>query len=401
MPLEGGEFRCHKTPSFDRSAAPEHFAVRRAGAEQSNSSVFFEEYGMLKLYRRLQPGPHPEIEMSRFLVESAGFANTPPLLATVEIAVDGAGGREEHALGVLFGFVRNQGDGWTQALNYLTRYLDDALVSTGEGPSALGDPDVFFLMLARQLGIRTAEMHRALAEHGHDHPDFIPEPLSPEDIAEWRDDLAGATAQMLSRLERERSSLPAPTRDLADRVLALRHGLFERILRLIPDTVEAQKTRYHGDFHLGQVIVVQNDFFIIDFEGEPARPLATRRRKSSPLRDVAGMIRSFDYAAVAAVRHLAEARPAAEPRMTQLAEAWRQRAVDGFRAAYRKTMRGCAAYPASKKQAREMTAFFILEKAVYEVSYELANRPAWVDIPLKGILGILAGTEKSEHAAPG
>ena len=148
-------------------------------------------------------------------------------------------------------------------------------------------------------------------------------------------------------------------------------------------------------------IVVQNDFFIIDFEGEPARPLAARRRKSSPLRDVAGMIRSFDYAAVAAVRQLAEARPAAEPRMMQLAEAWRQRAVDGFRAAYRKTMRGCAAYPASKKQAREMTAFFTLEKAVYEVSYELANRPDWVDIPLKGILGILARTRGRERAAPG
>jgi maltose alpha-D-glucosyltransferase/alpha-amylase len=247
-------------------------------------------------------------------------------------------------------------------------------------------------MLARQLGIRTAEMHRALAEHAGDDPDFIPEPLAPEDIAEWRDDLAGATANILSGLERERASLAPPTRDLADRILALRHELFERILRLMPDTVEAQKTRYHGDFHLGQVIVVENDFFIVDFEGEPARPLASRRRKSSPLRDVAGMIRSFDYATVAAVRHLAEARPAAEPRMTQLAEAWRQRAVDGFRAAYRKTMRGCKAYPASKKQASEMTAFFILEKAVYEVSYELANRPAWVDIPLKGILGILAKT---------
>jgi len=399
LPLEGGEIRCHKTSSFDPSAVPERLAVRRAAAEQSNSSVFFEDYGMLKLYRRLQPGPHPEVEMSRFLVESAGFANTPPLLATLEIAVDGESGREEHALGVLFGFIRNQGDGWTQALNYLTRYLDDALISGGESPSALADPDVFFLMLARQLGIRTAEMHRALAEHAGNHPDFAPEPLCPEDTAEWRDDLANATAHMLSGLERERPSLPAPTRDLADRVLTLRHGLFERILRLIPDTVEAQKTRYHGDFHLGQVIVVQNDFFIIDFEGEPARPLASRRRKSSPLRDVAGMIRSFDYAAVAAVRQLAEARPAAEPRMTQLAEAWRQRAVDGFRAAYRKTMRGCAAYPASKKQARDMTAFFILEKAVYEVSYELANRPAWVDIPLKGILGILARTEGAEHAA--
>jgi len=392
MPLQGGEIRCCKTPSFDRSAVPERFAVRRAGTEQSNSSVFFEGYGMLKLYRRLQSGPHPEIEMSQFLVETAGFANTPPPLATLSIAINGDRGSEEHALGVLFGFVRNQGDGWTQALNYLTRYLDDALISGGDGPSALADPDVFFLMLARQLGIRTAEMHRALAEHAGDHPDFIPEPLSPEDIGEWRDDLAGATAHMLSGLERERKSLPSPTRELAGRILALRHELFERILRLMPDAVEAQKTRYHGDFHLGQVIVVQNDFFIIDFEGEPARPLALRRRKSSPLRDVAGMIRSFDYATVAAVRHLAEARPAAEPRMTQLAEAWRQRAVDGFRAAYRKTMRGCKAYPTSKKQAREMTAFFILEKAVYEVSYELANRPAWVDIPLKGILGILART---------
>src|SRR6516164_9285132 len=142
LSLEGGEIRCRKTPSFDQAAAPERFAVQRAGAEQSNSSVFFEEYGMLKLYRRLQPGPHPEIEMSRFLVERAGFANTPPLLATLEIAVDGESGREEHALGVLFGFIRNQGDGWTQALNYLARYLDDALIAAGENSSAaLADPD--------------------------------------------------------------------------------------------------------------------------------------------------------------------------------------------------------------------------------------------------------------------
>jgi maltose alpha-D-glucosyltransferase / alpha-amylase len=202
-------------------------------------------------------------------------------------------------------------------------------------------------------------------------------------------------------LERGRSSLPLPSQEAADRLLTLREELFGQICTLIPDEVSAQKTRFHGDFHLGQVIVVQNDFFIIDFEGEPARPLAARRRKSSPLRDVAGMIRSFDYAAVAAVRQLVEARPAAEPRMTQLAEAWRQRAVDGFRAAYRKTMRGCAAYPASKKLAREMTAFFALEKAVYEVSYELANRPDWVDIPLKGILGILARTKGRERAVPG
>jgi maltose alpha-D-glucosyltransferase/alpha-amylase len=397
--LEGGEIRCRKTPMFDQVAPPERMAVRRAGVEQSNSSVIFDEYGILKIYRRLQPGPHPEIEMSRFLVERAGFANTPPLLATMELALDSQDGPETHALGVLFGFVRNQGDGWTQALDYLTRYLDDALTSSGTRPSDLADPDVFFLALARQLGIRTAEMHRALAEQGHDDPDFAAEPISAEDVAEWRRELEAAATELLSKLERESAKLPVSTQDLAQRLIALRNTLFRQIRTLIPDEIEAQKTRFHGDFHLGQVLVVKNDFFIVDFEGEPARPLAERRRKSSPLRDVAGMIRSFDYASVTAVRQLAEARPAAEPRMVQLAEAWKHRAVDGFRAAYRKTMRGCAAYPASKGRARTMLAFFTLEKAIYEASYELANRPGWVDIPLNGVLGILAKREEAERAA--
>jgi maltose alpha-D-glucosyltransferase / alpha-amylase len=397
--LDGGEIRCCRTPIFDQVAMPERMVARRAGVEQSNSSVIFEDYGILKTYRRLQPGEHPEIEMSRFLVERAGFANTPPLLAFMEVALDRNEGPETHALGVLFGFVRNQGDGWTQALDYLTRYLDDALTSGGTGPSDLPDPDAFFLALARQLGIRTAEMHRALTEHGDGDPDFAPEPMSAEDVREWRRALEAAAADALSRLERERSKLPASAQDLMDRLIAVRDQLFSRIRTLIPDEIEAWKTRFHGDFHLGQVLAVKNDFFIVDFEGEPARPLTERRRKSSPLRDVAGMIRSFDYASISAVRQLAEARPAAEPRMRQLAEAWRHRAVDGFGAAYRKTMRGCAAYPASKKQARAMLAFFTLEKAIYEVSYELANRPNWVDIPLNGILDILVKTGEPKLVA--
>ena len=398
LPLGGrdgaaGEIRFRQTPACADAAWPERLLTRRLGAEQSNSSVLFEDFAVLKLYRRLHAGPHPEIEMSRFLVERAGFANTPPPLATIELVPPEG---EPSALGALYGFVRNQGDGWTLALDYLLRYLDDSLNEAAPGGVPPGHDagrpaaDHFFLALARQLGLRTAQLHRALAEHCDDDPAFAPEPLTSADVADWRGALDASAAAMFARLERAREGLPAATHEMVDAVLATRARLTETIRQLAPDGIVAMKTRHHGDLHLGQVIAVQNDFYFTDFEGEPARPLDARRRKSSPLRDVAGMIRSFDYAAIAAVQQIAETRPAALPRVEELAEAWRQRAVDGFRAAYRKAMRGCSAYPANKLQAKALIDFFILEKAVYEVNYELANRPGWVAIPLNGILRILA-----------
>jgi len=405
-----GELRFRHTPLFAETSLPERLVARRLGAEQSNSSVLYEDYAVLKLYRRLQPGPHPEVEMTRFLAERAGFANTPPPLATLELTLPGAEGNDTCAAGVLYRFVRNQGDGWTLALDYLTRYLDDALNEAAPGATPPGraadmpDPDHFFLALARQLGLRTAQMHRALAECAGDDPAFMPEPITRQDLAEWRQTLEQNVEVMLARLERGEAGLPEAARELADALIGAGPQLFRAIRSLMPDDIVATKTRYHGDFHLGQVIAVQNDFYLIDFEGEPGRPLAARRRKSSPLRDVAGMIRSFDYAATAAVRQLGETRPAAVPRMNALAEAWRQRAIDGFRAAYRRAMRGCPSYPASKLQAKALVDFFTLEKAVYEVSYELANRPGWVAIPLNGILRVVekvtgAKAPGYEHAA--
>jgi maltose alpha-D-glucosyltransferase/alpha-amylase len=357
--------------------------------------VLFEDYAVLKMYRRPQSGPHPEIEMSRFLVERAGFANTPPPLATIELSSSDED-TPPTALGVLFGFVRNQGDGWSLALDYLLRYLDDVLNEAAPGATPPGrpedrpDPDHFFLALARQLGLRTAQMHRALAEHGDGDPDFAPEPITSADLAQWRGELEASAQTMLARLERVRENLPEPAREVADHVLATRAALLDTIRLLAPDRIDAVKTRHHGDFHLGQVMAVQNDFYIIDFEGEPGRPMPDRRRKSSPLRDVAGMIRSFDYAAISALRQITETRPAALPRLGPLAESWRQRAVSGFHAAYRREMQGSNAYPASKLQGRALVDFFTLEKAIYEVEYELANRPGWVAIPLNGILRVLA-----------
>ncbi len=388
LPLAGGEIRCQRTRNFDATAMPERPSLRRIAGEDPDI-VLVDDYGWLTFYRRLEAGPHPEIEMSRFLVERAGFANTPPPLATLELALADGSASPPLALGVLFGFFRNQGDGWDQALNYLARYLDDALITSGQASAELPDPDLFFLALARQIGIRTAEMHRALAEHAGDDPAFIPEPITPQDIAQWRADLERAAAELLARLERERTRLPERALAAADQLSARRDALFSLIATLLPNEIAAMKSRVHGDYQLGRTIVVQNDFYITGFGGDPARPLAERRPKDSPLRDVAGMIRSFDYAAVAAVRRLAETRAAAEPRMTELAKSWRQRAVDGFRAAYRKSMRGCVTYPASKRQARALTSFFVLERAVKEAHAELENRPDWLDIPLGGILAVI------------
>jgi maltose alpha-D-glucosyltransferase/alpha-amylase len=397
----GGTALFRQTPLFAEAPQPERLVARRLGAEQSNSSVLFEEYAVLKIYRRLQPGVHPEIEMGRFLVERAGFANTPPLLGTIELSLPADQPEDAvptMALGVLYAFVRNQGDGWTTALNYLSRYLDDALNEAAPGAAPpdraveLPDPDHFFLGLARQLGLRTGEMHRALAEFGGDDPAFAPEPITPDDVAAWRRELRESARDMLGRLRASRDRLAEPARELADQVIEAGDRLDEAIRLLVPDTIAAVKCRHHGDYHLGQVLAVQNDVYIIDFEGEPSRPMAMRRRKNSPLRDVAGMIRSFDYATSAAVRQIGETRPAAVPRAAALAESWRQSAVTGFRAGYREATRGSPVYPANKLQGKALVDFFTLEKAVYEVNYELANRPDWVSIPLTGVLRVLAKT---------
>ena len=392
VPVEGGEIRFRLTPSFAQTPPPERLAIRRGGAEQSNSSVFLGEYGVLKIYRRLQSGIHPEIEMSRFLVESAGFTNTPPPLATIELAL-ADGTPQTAALGVLFGFVRNQGDGWTKALDYLNRHLDDALVSSGMQAGDMPGPDVFFLMLARQSEIRTAEMHRALAERGDDDPDFAPEPIAADDIAGWRRQLAADARETLAHLQRRRSDLPDSARDLADRLFAARDLLFEHIDGLIPDRLQAQKTRLHGDFHLGQVLVAQNDLFIVDFEGEPGRPLAQRRAKGSPLRDVAGMIccsttrpkpRS-DTSPLRALRPRPGLRNSQRPGGIARSKAsaplitGRCAAVLPIRPARGRFAKCWRSSPSKRRSTKSPTNW--------------VNRPGWVGIPIRGVLDILTRGE--------
>jgi maltose alpha-D-glucosyltransferase/alpha-amylase len=399
MEAAGGELVFARTNAFDRIQQPPSLVARRLGAEQSNSSLLLEDYAVLKLYRRLQTGVHPELEMARYLTETVGFDGTPPLMGWV--AMHGADGSEQ-AIAVLFAHVRNQGEAWTQTLGYLRRYLDEALLvppteaAATEETSAAGQPNRFYLTLAQQLGRRAAELHRALCPEAPSDPAFAPEPITPEDLAGWRDDLSARAQSLLAALEARISVLPEDARPLAEKLVASRVDLLDRIDELLPAEVSAMKTRFHGDLHLGQVLVVQNDFSIIDFEGEPLRPLAERRRKSSPLRDVAGMLRSFHYATVTVTRQMRELQPGNQTLIESCAERWRQNAVAAFMEGYLETMAGCPALPADPAEERALLEFFTLEKAIYEIRYELANRPSWVAIPLAGVLDLLA--PESEEA---
>ncbi|HZB92507.1 MAG TPA: maltose alpha-D-glucosyltransferase [Stellaceae bacterium] len=391
----GGRVVFERTAAFARVSLPPNPVVKRPDGEQSNSSILVEEYAVLKLYRHLAVGAQPEIEMTRFLTEVAHFANTPPLLGACRFIAENG---EETELGVLFAYLRNQGSAWTQALNYLTRYLDEGLLMTPREPrpaeaSAPLTPEAtahpIYLELAAQLGLRTAELHRALCPDFDVEPAFVPEPITPADLAQWRERATLAACTMLDSLARRRDTLPPSARGLAERLLERREMLLARYAELLPHSLDALKTRFHGDYHLGQVLVIQNDFSIIDFEGEPLRLPAERREKSSPLRDVAGMLRSYAYAATTAVRQMSDIQPAALPVLQAHAEEWCRQVTAAFLERYLGAMAGVPSLPADAAAGQALIEFFTLEKAVYEIDYELAQRPQWIALPLSGVLALL------------
>src|SRR5262245_10918403 len=321
------------TPTAALAAAPPpaETVVRRLGAEQSNSSLLIEGCLVLKLYRELQPGKHPEIELGRFLTDVAKFPNTPPLLGSVEIAQPSG---QVTAAAVVHAFVRNQGDGWNYTLNYLGRFFDESAILAPDELTARA-PDAahaVYLTLIRQLGLRTAEFHRALcpAQAGSD---FAPEPMTAADITEWMRYVRSEAKGALAALRKERRRVAPACVTMVDHLLENQATVLERIGSDLAKVPSAVKIRIHGDYHLGQVLVAQNDFYIIDFEGEPRRPMADRRTKESPLRDVAGMLRSFDYAALAAVEHLGQAHTDRGNELRKLALAWRDAVTTTYLAA--------------------------------------------------------------------
>jgi maltose alpha-D-glucosyltransferase/alpha-amylase len=378
-------------------------SVRRAEVEQTNSSVILGERLILKAYRRLQKGTNPDLEIGRYLTEEVRFENTPPLAGAIEY--EGPDG-ETTTLGLLQGFVENQGDGWSYVLDYLGRYLEDRLVTSWspEGEEDVeaereerGAEDAFFASLVRILGQRTGELHAAFAAPTDD-ASFAPEHASPEEVAGWAEGILAEARRTLDLLKRRKGRLPEEAGPDADRLLALRRELTRRIKDVSREGFRVVKTRHHGDYHLGQVLVVGNDFQIIDFEGEPARPLAERRRKHSPLRDVAGMLRSFNYAIRSALMNIVADRAEPLERLEPWITLWEERTRQAFLEGYAEGARGAASYPENEEHARALIELFTLEKALYEIRYELDNRPDWVGIPIRGVLDLLGKPDGEDES---
>ncbi len=338
---------------------------RLSSAQQSNSSIVYGNSVILKIFRRLSPGVNPEVELGRFLTTRTSFRNIPLLLGEWGYtAADGS----SRSLAVAQSFIPSVGDGWSHTLNALN------------SPAAATDAD------ARRLGQLTAQLHLALASARSDD-DLSPEPIRTEDAASWSERVNEAVTWTAQALRHVAGNHSGETRELIEAFLGLAPRLtaqasgFERL-------VGRQKTRVHGDYHLGQTLrTTGGDFVILDFEGEPQRPIEERRAKTSPLKDVAGMLRSFGYARGAAEREAAAGTSPAEVVRSDLV-AWERTTRRAYVESYvAESRRGGAKYlPPSDDDIRQALAAWELDKALYEVNYELNNRPDWLALPLAATL---------------
>jgi maltose alpha-D-glucosyltransferase/alpha-amylase len=374
VPALDGEVRFDPTPALAAAALPASPEIRRISADQSNSSVVIGDAVVLKVIRKVGEGLHPEAEMGRFLTLN-GFANTPAMLGEVSRR-GGDGGH--FTLMLLQRFLHNQGDGWQWTLSILERAAQDAslpaLDAAGAPAAGAITPLHEFEAFVATLGRRLGEMHSVLARPGSE-PAFAPEAADEAMLARWSQ---GALAQFDAAFEVLEAAHPfsADAAAQAQALLRQRKALRQALQRLAADAGGALAIRIHGDFHLGQVLVSSGDAWIVDFEGEPSKPLQQRRAKASPWRDVAGLLRSFDYAGAFASR----GKEGATAPDARLLGDYRAMSSRVFLQAYR------AHAPASAEVGADaLLRLFMLEKAAYELCYEAANRPAWLEVPLQGL----------------
>ena len=377
--FDGGRLEFSKTDLLDTMNFEDDAPILRLSAEQSNSSLIVDERLVLKIVRKVLAGRHPEAEVTGYLTRR-GFANIAPLLGEV-IRFDETD--EPHTIILAQGFVHNQGDAWGWTLDYLKRVSAD--IAAEDDAAAFEDALGGYFALAGAIGRRLAEMHAVLASPTDD-PAFAPEPADEAAVDGWaagvveQIDLAVQACQRVTDWPDE--NVHALANQFANRADELRAAAW-RLSRAAAGL--ATQTRVHGDFHLGQVLVTPGDATLIDFEGEPAKTMAQRRAKSSPLRDVAGLLRSFDYAAASALAGRVPGSDQAAERQSNLVEQFRRSAGRAFQDAYKSVLHASPEPWVQPQAEQNLLDLFLLEKAAYEVRYEATNRPGWIGIPLAGL----------------
>jgi maltose alpha-D-glucosyltransferase/alpha-amylase len=409
-----GELAASSTKVFRQlwEAAEEPLTPSVLKAEQSNTSVTYGDRFILKLFRRLDEGINPELEIGRVLTEKATLAHVPPLAGFIEYR---RGRQEPLTLAILQGLVPNEGDAWQYTLDELERYFERVLTGQPEAEEAAVPTESLldlteetpprlaadligpYLESARLLGERTADLHVALAS-ALDEPDFVPEPISPFSQRSLYQSMRSLTGQVFQLLRKRLPDIPEALRDEAQQLLGLEETILQRFQSILDSTSTAMLIRCHGDYHLGQVLYTGKDFVIIDFEGEPARPLSERRIKRCALRDVAGMLRSFHYAAHAALfNHTVSVtvRPEDIASLEPWARFWYRWVSAAFLRAYLAGASQVPFLPQGRDELQVLLDAHLLEKAIYELGYELNNRPDWIGIPLQGILDLVGG--QAEH----
>ncbi len=366
--------------------------------EQSNSTLLFGSVWLLKLLRKLEPGANMELEVGRFLEARTPRPHVPRPLGAIELSSESG----PRTLAVLSEYVDNRGSAWSVTLQSLFTFFERVL--TAESPPVIPMPSVHpaesaepipdelarlaspYFTLVRLLAERTAELHRALGSASNE-PGFGQESFSVLHQHSLYQNAHTELARCFARLRAQRGLLPADAVPLAARVLGSQGAIDEQLRQITRAKIDVTRIRCHGDYHLGQVLFTGDDFVIIDFEGEPGRPVSERRYKRSPLRDVAGMLRSFAYAAESALRS-ERVRPEDRVRLVHFAEAFRAWVCVSFTRTYLSGIAGQGYCPKTPAQARLLLDFYELEKVLYEVNYELNNRPQWLAVPLSGLARI-------------
>ena len=373
--------------SAEVTDAAASLTVRRVSAEQSNSSIIYGDQVILKLFRRLQAGQNPDIEIGRYLTETAHFDRIPAFMGALEYRREPG---EPSALAMLQRLIANEGDGWRWTTEELERYYENcARTPMPQAGDSARDHVGAFLEAAAVLGRRTAELHLALAS-ATDDPAFSPEAFDAREFEAMTAEMREEAIKAFDLLKGSLSALPDEVLEMAGVALGRRRPIVDRLSLKAQNQDFGKRIRTHGDYHLGQVLRTKNDFVIIDFEGEPARPLAQRRAKHTPLKDVAGMLRSFSYAANATLMTYTTRHPEDFESLEPWASLWERTVSAEFLSTYREVTKTSDILPAGEEDFRKLLDACLLEKAAYELMYELNNRPTWVRIPLAGILALAA-----------